>query len=155
MKGLSQLSIHCAGSQQAHKIALLHAKLFDPPWSQDFLEGLLNQRTTLSFVASLENKEGIVGFLMATFIADEAEILSLGVDKDFQRYGIGSELLSAFLEKLKSNKARRVFLEVRVDNTAAEGLYKKHGFEVVGKRKNYYEGRNRAQVDAVIMSLSL
>ena len=40
-------------------------------------------------------------------------------------------------------------LEVRESNFAARRLYEKNGFEIVGKRKNYYE---KPAEDAILMS---
>mgnify|MGYP002582415600 FL=1 len=40
-------------------------------------------------------------------------------------------------------------LEVRESNLAARRLYEKNGFEIVGKRKNYYE---KPAEDAILMS---
>ena len=43
-------------------------------------------------------------------------------------------------------------LEVRRSNTAAQGLYKKYGFEELGIRKGYYSDNHE---DALIMTLNL
>lgn len=150
-----QLSIYSPETECAFQIASLYAKLFDPLWSQEFIRGLIDKTTTVPLVASLENKHEIVGFLLGSLAADEGEILSLGVDVQYQRLGIASELLSAFLKKLKDESVKRVFLEVGVDNIAAKMLYKKYGFEVVGRRKKYYERSMGSFIDAMIMSLSL
>lgn len=155
MKSLSKFSIYPPGKEHAHKIAALHAKLFDAPWEQEFIGRLLDQKTTVSYVASEPNKDGIAGFLFGTQAADEAEILTLGVDVQYQHQGIASELLSAFLHNLMVYRAKRVFLEVSIDNIAADRLYKKYGFEVIGSRKNYYQRSKGSLVDAAIMSLSL
>jgi ribosomal-protein-alanine N-acetyltransferase len=40
---------------------------------------------------------------------------------------------------------------VRVDNEAALGLYRKHGFELLGRRRDYYA----PGVDATTMRLAL
>lgn len=155
MSSLPQVSIRSSGAEKAHHIALLHAKLFSTPWSQEFLQGLLQKKTTLSFEAYLDNQDMLAGFLLGSLAADEAEILTLGVDKQFHRRGIASELMSTLIRKLKDNHAERVFLEMSVNNLAANGLYRKYGFEVVGRRRNYYETSMGSQGDAVIMSLSL
>ena len=41
-----------------------------------------------------------------------------------------------------------ISLEVNEINEPAINLYKKAGFEIVGKRKKYYDGKN----DAIIMT---
>ena len=43
-------------------------------------------------------------------------------------------------------------LEVRQSNIAAQGLYRKYGFEEIGVRKRYYSDNNE---DAVIMTKNL
>lgn len=52
--------------------------------------------------------------------------------------GIGELLLSDILAEADRRQST-VFLEVRVDNDPAIGLYKKHGFVQLGVRKNYYQ----------------
>jgi len=47
-------------------------------------------------------------------------------------------LLTAILAEA-DRRHSTVFLEVRVGNGPAIGLYKKHGFVQLGVRKNYYQ----------------
>ena len=48
----------------------------------------------------------------------------------------GSSLL---IEKMAQRGITRIVLEVRVSNDPAIRLYERHGFLVVGTRKNFYE----------------
>ena len=45
-------------------------------------------------------------------------------------------------------RAVRLTLEVRVSNFAAQGLYREHGFRLVGLRRGYYRDRGE---DALVM----
>ncbi|MGW3560107.1 GNAT family N-acetyltransferase, partial [Streptomyces sp. NPDC000963] len=45
-----------------------------------------------------------------------------------------------------------VLLEVRVDNTRAQKLYERFGFEPIGFRRGYYQPGN---VDALVMRLTV
>ena len=72
-------------------------------------------------------------------IVDEAHITLLAVHPDYRRQGLGQLLL---LELLKDAIARNLAwatLEVNENNLAAVNLYKKYGFQIAGKRKNYYQ----------------
>ena len=42
--------------------------------------------------------------------------------------------------------AQRILLEVRASNTAAQQLYRKHGFVQIATRKNYYGGTEDAWI---------
>ena len=68
----------------------------------------------------------------------EAEVHTIGVDPHCHRGGIGTLLLRALLDEA-GKRGGPVFLEVRTDNTPAIGLYEKHGFHIIGLRKNYYQ----------------
>lgn len=59
----------------------------------------------------------------------------------------GSKLLNALIDKAKES-AKLITLEVSEKNPIAMHLYKKFGFEVVGKRKKYYDNK----YDAYIMT---
>lgn len=78
--------------------------------------------------------------------------LGMGVSADYQGKGVGSSLLGAALE-IADNwwNVTRVELEVYTDNTAAIGLYKKHGFVVEGTCRDY-AFRNGQLVDTHVMA---
>ena len=77
----------------------------------------------------------MAGFLVSRALATlEREILNLAVDPCCRRCGVASALLQNELRKPGTH-----FLEVRESNTAAQALYRKFGFEEVGRRAQYYE----------------
>ena len=66
-----------------------------------------------------------------------AEIFSLFVRMDYRRTGIGEKLLKQALSSIRENEAiTKVSLCVNSPQICAVNLYKKYGFEVVGKLKN-------------------
>ncbi len=95
---------------------------------------------------------GIAGFIVARVIAGELHVNNVAVRTEFRRSGLGSDLLTTVLAQAKQRGATVSHLEVRAGNLAAQGLYQRSGFEVVGRRRKYY--RN-PQEDALLMSLSL
>ena len=80
---------------------------------------------------------------------DEGDIGNVAVAPDSRRRGIGAALLKALFAESERRGAAVLQLEVREGNFAARRLYEKNGFEIVGKRKNYYE---KPAEDAILMS---
>lgn len=85
-----------------------------------------------------EDEVGLAGFLVARSLLGESEILNVGVRPDARRRGIGSQLLEHVIEWSKRSRAKRIMLEVRASNVAAQTFYVRHGFQVVGRRGRYY-----------------
>jgi ribosomal-protein-alanine N-acetyltransferase len=94
----------------------------------------------------------IAGFLVAVVVDEEAELETIAVDADGQRQGMGRRLMEALVEELKAAGVRRIFLEARASNGAAEGLYRALGFSETGRRRGYYADPVE---DAVLMSVRL
>jgi ribosomal-protein-alanine N-acetyltransferase len=69
-----------------------------------------------------------------------------------RRRGIARQLLDGLLAEARRRGAVEAFLEVRVDNQAAQSLYVREGFAQVGVRPGYYDG---GRVDAVVMRREL
>lgn len=104
---------------------------------------------------TLATRDGMpAGFTIARIVADEAELLLIGVTPGCRRSGIGSALLRRFLHVAGKRGARRVFLEMRDGNNAG-AMYKSHGFEQVGRRPNYYRGVGGQSFDALTLSHDL
>jgi ribosomal-protein-alanine N-acetyltransferase len=92
------------------------------------------------------------GFFAARLGADELHINNIGVRVRERRKGIGGELLRRGLESGCRRGALAALLEVRAGNAAAQSLYERQGFEVVGRRRNYYHDPVE---DALLMSKQL
>jgi len=76
----------------------------------------------------------------------KGHIVSVAVLPEHRRQGIASALLEKTLEALKEYRASEVFLEVRVSNKAAIGLYEKFGFSTSREITGYYRDGETARV---------
>ena len=107
---------------------------------------------TLNLFDRSQDSKGniIVGMGCLWSIAEEAHITLLAVHPNFRRQGLGQLLLFVLLEDAISRNLEWATLEVNINNRAAIDLYQKFGFEVVGKRKGYYQATGE---DAAILWL--
>ena len=111
------------------------------PWSEKQILSDMQQDNVDYFFVKKDEK--IAGFLAISQLAGELEITNIAIKKDYQGHGLGSQLL-ADLDHVDFP----IFLEVRASNTPAQALYKKCGFGIIGKRKQYY---HEPVEDAIIM----
>lgn len=95
------------------------------------------------------------GFILCRSAGGESEILGLGVTAGRRQRGIGRTLLSAGLAQARAYGAKRMILEVAVDNNAARRLYASAGFLAVGQRRNYYVRAGGVRTDALILARDL
>jgi N6-L-threonylcarbamoyladenine synthase len=82
----------------------------------------------------------------------QADIQTIAVGAEFRGRGIAAALMSQVLAEAKQLEASEIFLEVRADNPAAQGLYLGLGFEHIDTRKRYYQPDD---IDAWVMRLDL
>ena len=121
------------------KLAELHKQCFpDKPWSASDFADL--KKSGCEIIASNN------GFIVWRAVADQAEIISIGVAPNARRQGIAETMILLMEQELKKSSVVNVFLEVNEVNVPAKNLYKKMGFLPTGTRPKYYDG-----IDAVIM----
>lgn len=96
--------------------------------------------------------QSIVGYIAARINGEELHINNIGVRHTARRRGVGGALLASALESGARNGAREALLEVRAANAVAQTLYRRHGFENAGRRRNYYRDPTD---DAILMRLDL
>lgn len=125
-----------ASARDAAAIAALHGKSFQRGWSEDEVESLMVERNVIGHRAVSGKK--LAGFILSRLAADEAEILSVAVDRRWQGRGLGRRLLMLHLGRLAGFGTRTVFLEVGETNDPAASLYRNAGFREVSRRPNYY-----------------
>ena len=129
-------------------MAALHARGFtqDRPWSEAEFGALLDSPHT-----HLTHRPH--GFALWRAVAGEAELLTIVVDPDHRRQGLGHGLMRDWMGAAGA-LAESAFLEVAADNEAACALYQTHGFATVARRPGYYTQR-RPAVDALVMRADL
>ena len=115
---------------------------FDDFWNYNVFKTELTNGNSKYLVAKINSE--IVGFAGIIPILDEADISNIVVHKDFRNKKIGSLLLKSLIELSTSLNIKCLNLEVRESNIYAIKLYEKHGFEVCGIRKNYYNHSENA-----------
>lgn len=124
-------------------LANLHKKCFPhKPWSADDFADL--KKSGCEIIASQN------GFIVWRAVADEAELITIGVAPDARRTGIAAAMIGIMEGELKKNGIKSVFLEVAENNAPARKLYEQNGYVQIGVRPKYYDG-----VDAIMMKKDL
>ncbi len=105
-------------------------------------------RHTFNFLLSEPNglamcvltpSEKIVAFIVTMVNEDGAgHITTLGVAPEHRRRGLAQKLLSWAEDALKKRNINLIRLEVRVNNIAAQKLYKDLGYAAVQRLSHYY-----------------
>ena len=113
--------------------ATLHGVSFETGWSEDSFKTHFDNDLCLGFFAPQ-----LVGLIVARLAVDQAEIITIAVDPDHRGLGIGHKLTEQIFTNLRANGVEVLFLEVAEDNLSAIALYKKCGFNPIGKRPAYY-----------------
>lgn len=98
-----------------------------------------------------EEKAPIVGYGGFWIVLDESHISTIASDEKWRGHGIGELMLLAMIERSVELGAHEVTLEVRASNVVAQNLYRKYGFEVVGRRPRYYRDNDE---DADLMTVA-
>jgi [ribosomal protein S18]-alanine N-acetyltransferase len=139
----------------AHDIASIMPVMenaFDPAfgeaWTAAQCVATLSLPDTQLVIARTQDR--IAGFAISRWVLDEEELMMIGVLPEFQKHGIGKQILQHMIDLAKSAYRRQIFLEVRANNPAIE-FYKSQQFTQIGIRPNYYISTKGNRFDAITM----
>lgn len=82
----------------------------------------------------------VIGYISATIILDECNLIKIIIDRDYRKNGYGKLLLNHLIAECKKLGVDKIFLEVRSDNDVAKNFYRSLGFRFDSIRKGYYDG---------------
>jgi ribosomal-protein-alanine N-acetyltransferase len=155
-RGTRTVIIESASVAHLALLTALHGRCFTPGWTEATMAGLLAVPGAFALIATeLDNGAALpVGFALARVVADESELLSIGVVPERQRGGVARRLVAACVERAAAAGAVVLFLEVGEANQAARALYDGLGFHAIGRRHRYYETPAGFE-DALIMRRDL
>jgi ribosomal-protein-alanine N-acetyltransferase len=114
-----------------------------PHWNRRDYEQILRATpsdTLLRCGLVAESDGNLAGFAVSRWLRQEttADVEGLFVRPEYRRQGIGNRLLGACMAWAANAGASTMRLEVRASNTAAQALYRRHGFSPAGVRRAYY-----------------
>ncbi|MCQ2914691.1 MAG: GNAT family N-acetyltransferase [Alphaproteobacteria bacterium] len=151
--------IEVVGAESADIFADLHSKCFKKAWNESMMRQTLLLPGSVGFIAYDEKTMMPVGFIIYAYTTSQdntgtADIITVGVIPEYRGKGFSDLLFNNSFVILKSFGVGEVFLEVAVDNAHALNLYRRTGFEQVGKRPQYYV-RGNEKIDALVFKYSL
>jgi ribosomal-protein-alanine N-acetyltransferase len=159
---IATISVRTAGPFDLGRLSRLHRSCFEEAWSRADLAHLLALPGGFGLIARLHEGGFVgldslrgVGFALCRVIREESELLSIGVLPAQRHRGVARALMRHSMERCLRQGANVMFLEVAVDNHAAQRLYAEMGFEQIGSRPDYYQRADGARVGAHTMRCDL
>lgn len=142
-------------SQLAAQMAEIASVAQAYPMSQASIESCFGSLYTNFAIVNRSHKEDkLVGFAILHQIFEDATLMEICVQPEYQGQGLGVWLLQVTINQAIRSGAEQLLLEVRSSNQVAINLYKKLGFIQGVTRKGYYpmgDGRE----DGINMCLPL
>ncbi|MDG6999412.1 MAG: ribosomal protein S18-alanine N-acetyltransferase [Nitrososphaerota archaeon] len=122
-------------------------------YSDSFFEERLRESPE-TFLVVEDEACAIIGYIMCRIeygfshlkrygLARKGHVVSVAVLEGHRGFGLGRALMEEAMKGMHERGCSEAYLEVRVSNDAAVGLYKKLGYQVVTTHHGYYrDGEN-------------
>lgn len=140
---MSSISVRQAIESDLYALVSLDALSNPHPWGKSLVLDALQTRKGWVIECiektSVTSSESLLGWLTASQWGDQSELELILVSLDARRQGLAKKLMTEWLAYAKQNGVGECLLEVRESNIGAIGLYESLDFELVGRRKNYYQ----------------
>lgn len=152
---ITNLTVRTMKPADLPQVEEIDRESFALPWSaRAFQYELFENDSSLLWVAEIETETGerlVGGVIVIWMILEEAHVATLAVHPAYRGRGIGRKMLADALSGAIRHGAVQATLEVRANNLVAQKLYRRFGFEIVGRRFRYYQDN---QEDALIMTVT-
>lgn len=146
-----RLSYRRMSTADLDAVMVIENRIYPHPWTRGNFADALNAGCHC-WIAGYRGT--IVGYSVVAIAAGEAHLLNLSIAAEWQRRGLGAELLRFNLRLARDYGVESIFLEVRPSNTAARALYAQSGFREIGVRRAYYPAHDGRE-DALALELQL
>ncbi len=133
------------------EVMVLEQRNYEFPWTEGVFRDCLKAGYRMQV---LRLDLVLVGYCVMQIAADEAHILNLCVDREYNHRGYARFLLDRMLAMAERTGAGMAFLEARPSTPRAIQMYERGGFNEVGLRKDYYQSANGRE-DAIVMAKTL
>lgn len=137
--------------QDVVQLASLAASDPWPAWNAAQLSQAI--RSNYQFEMWMEGGQ-LQGFYILDARCSEMQLLYLLLAPRWRGQGLGRKLLQRATSYAQTHAATQLQLELRAANQVALCLYQSAGFELVGRRRAYYQHTKQGVDDALLMTYS-
>jgi len=139
--------------QDIDDVLAVEQDVYPHPWTrQNFADSLKQEYQ--AWVLRDQSRE-LLGYFLIMAIVDEAHLLNVAVARKQHGKGLGRFLLNQSVACARGLGMESMLLEVRPSNTRALEIYRRYGFNEIGRRKGYYPAANQQREDAIVMRFAL
>jgi ribosomal-protein-alanine N-acetyltransferase len=125
------------------EVLSIERRSFQFPWSEEEFLCCLRQRNCIGVV--IEENSQTKGFMIYELHKEKLRILSLAIDPEDRRCGLGVKMIVRLIDKLSEQRRHAIEAEVRESNLTAQLFFQSCGFRAVRVlRKHYDENREDA-----------
>ncbi|MFW6365184.1 MAG: GNAT family N-acetyltransferase, partial [Spirochaetota bacterium] len=117
-------------------IAAIERELFTNPYTATDVSGWAALEHMM--VKAVLSAPDVAGYVIASAVGNESELYRIAVARPFRRSGVGSLLMTSYLDWCTAQQLAVSFLEVDETNLSAVGLYSRHGYVAFSRRSHYY-----------------
>ena len=152
---MMQLRLAATESADIHHIAQIDRRSFGWPWNRVYFSGELASKQACNFTlktVARDNEQKVIGYIICRLVDKELHILRIAVKPNWRGHGLAARLLDRAFGKAAKSGARNAYLEVRPSNKSAIALYRRQGFRLMGKKREYYTDTRE---DALVLMKNL
>jgi ribosomal-protein-alanine N-acetyltransferase len=132
------------------EVMAIERRVYPTPWSLAMFVLELSKQSGICLAAVErvpDRGPRMAGYLICSRYDSIWHVMNVAVDRDRQRRGVASAMLSELYARTGDPDARFT-LEVRRSNDVAIHLYEREGFRAAGVRRRYYQDNGE---DAIVM----
>ncbi len=142
-----RIEIAPADTKYSEQVANLHFQVFSEKITAGHISMEISQNTGIQYILALQ-QDKVIGYICVRYVYDECSIYNIATVPEFRNKLVASRLLQYLIDESSPKERIKYILEVRVSNIPAINLYKKHQFQQISIRKNYYSDNGE---DALIL----
>ncbi len=119
------------------EVLFIENESFEFPWSEEDFIRCLRQRNCIGMIAEVDDQ--VAGFMIYELHKTRLHLLNFSVAARWRRQGVATQMAGKLISKLSQQRRRRITLEVRETNLAAQLFFRDCGFRAVSVLRDYYD----------------
>jgi ribosomal-protein-alanine N-acetyltransferase len=144
-----RLAIQRMEKDDLEEVVLIATAPYLDPWSGKMFAEEIQNHFSHCFTAKDRGRPNgrVRGYICFRNMGEESELLNLSVHPEFRQLGIARKLMEFYIDFCRQREIRTFYLEVNDLNQPAIHLYQTFSYQLIGKRKKFYQGK----FDALLM----